>query len=274
MRKTVLAAAAAFAVASGATATQTSAADLDFMPPPPVFQPTWAGFYVGGHLGYGETKFDFRQNVDIFTEADLLVVPPSLNTFRGSVSPDGLVGGIQAGYNWQVNSLVFGIEGDISFTDWGQSTVLFDTDAGDMGGPFEEGFARGTSKGDVDFLASIRGRVGYAFDSVLLYGTGGIAWADAEARAHIVAVEDQIVLAEATGKKSLNDVGFVAGGGLAWMVIPETVSVGVEGLYYWFKEKKTLIDETVDIDGTTIDLFAKAELHDTWVVWARADFHF
>jgi hypothetical protein len=46
-------------------------------------------------------------------------------TFRTSLRPDGILGGVQAGYNWQSDSLVFGIEGDISFTDMRRSRVLF-----------------------------------------------------------------------------------------------------------------------------------------------------
>jgi hypothetical protein len=43
-----------------------------------------------------------------------------------------------------------------------------------------------------------------------------------------------------TSRRSLNDFGFVLGGGASWMVIPQTFSVGVEGLYYFFDKRKTL----------------------------------
>ena len=270
MKKTALAAAAAFAVASGAMTIQASAADLDFMPPPPApFQPVWSGFYVGGHVGYGETQFDFRQDVDVFDATGA----GSFNTFRSSVSPNGLVGGVQGGYNWQIRSLVLGIEGDVSFTDWGQSTSVFDSDFDTVAGLAGNDYAFGTSSGDVDLLASVRGRVGWAMGNVLLYGTGGVAWADAEARAYMEAA-DATTVTEWSGKKSLNDLGLVAGGGFAWVVIPQTFSVGVEGLYYFFKDKKTLIDDTINFNGGQMDVRATAELHDTWVVRARADFHF
>ena len=252
MRQTVLAAAAAFAMASGAMTLQASAADLDFMEPaPPPFVPTWQGFYLGGHVGYGESDFDFRQDLDFF-EDPLVVQSPdsSFNTFRSSVSPDGLIGGVQGGYNWQVNSLVFGIEGDVSFADWGDSTVVFDSDfdaLGDMGLLGVDGEAFGTASSNLDLLASLRGRVGVAFDSLMVYGTGGVAWADADARARIV-VSDPGFPTETvfTGKKSFDDLGFVVGGGASWMVIPQTFSVGVEGLYYFFDEEKTLIDERAE----------------------------
>ncbi|MFW6028513.1 MAG: outer membrane protein [bacterium] len=271
MRKTILAAAAAFAVAAGAN--QAWAADLDFTPEPAPapFVPTWAGFYVGGHVGYGEGTSDYRQDVDVFDAQDNLVL---FDTFRSSVDPNGLIGGVQGGYNWQMNNFVLGIEGDISFADWDASATLFDTDDGDFGGPFGDDGAFGRASTDIDFLASVRGRVGYAMDSLLIYGTAGVAWADAEAKAHMVAIEDGDVLEERSGKSDLDDIGLVAGGGLAWMVIPQTFSVGVEGLHYWFDESETLIEDTVAFNGDEVEVFATAELHNAWVVRARADFHF
>lgn len=283
MRKSILAAAAAFALASTAMVSQASAADLAFVPapPPPVFVPTWAGFYIGGHVGYGEGTSDYRQDVDIFIDdpndvdqdGNLLELF-SEGTFRDSVNPDGLLGGVQGGYNWQINRFVFGIEGDVSFTDWDARSRVFDTDAGDLDVSFDdEDRIFGTSSTDIEFLASVRGRLGYAMDSVLIYGTGGVAWAEGDAQARIT-IDDCDCIKEVTGKGDLSDMGWVAGGGVAWMVIPQTVSVGVEGLYYWFNDSKTLIHETVEFNRGEIDIRATAELHDAWVVRARADFHF
>jgi outer membrane immunogenic protein len=279
MRKTVIAAAAAFAVASGAMIGQASAADLDFMPapPPPVFVPTWAGFYVGGHIGYGEGDFDVRQDLDYFDN-----VNAGLNdsySFFNSLSPDGLVGGVQGGYNWQINQLVLGIEADISFTDWGHSTATFDSNdvlaLGGVGGLGANEYAFGSTSADIDFLASVRGRLGFAMNNFLIYGTGGIAWADADASARVVVYDaTNDIETEWTGKRSFNDIGFVVGAGMGWMVIPQTFSVGVEGLYYFFDQSKTLIDDTIAYDTGELDVRATASLDDAWVIRARADFHF
>jgi outer membrane immunogenic protein len=283
MRKHILVAAATFALASGTVVGQASAADLFFeppAPPPPVFVPTWAGFYVGGHIGYGEGTSDYRQDLEFDFDNDDF---DASNTFRAGVNPDGILGGVQAGYNWQAGSFVFGLEGDISFTDWSASTTVFDAEFDDVNG-LGPGDAYGTASTDIDFLASVRGRVGYAMDSVLIYGTGGIAWAKADARATVAAATRDDLAADPPtetvlrGKGSLNDFGFVAGAGLAWMVIPQTMSVGVEGLYYWFKDSTTLIDSSIDFDQGNIlgdlNVRATAELHDAWVIRARADFHF
>jgi len=274
MKKTLVAAAAAFAMASGAMTTQASAADLEFMPPPPVFQPAWAGFYVGGHVGYGEADADVEIDLDYFDSIEPGLEDDSYS-FSSDLSSDGLIGGVQGGYNWQFNSLVFGIEGDISFTDWSQKSVVFDSedvvDIGFSGLVDEEAF--GNASVEIDFLASVRGRLGMAFDNFLIYGTGGVAWADADARAR-VEIDDELVTTEWTGKESFDDIGFVVGGGMAWMVIPQTFSVGIEGLYYFFDESKTLIDDTIPYDDGELDVRATASLDDAWVIRARGDFHF
>jgi outer membrane immunogenic protein len=72
--------------------------------------------------------------------------------------PSGVQGGVQAGYNWQSGPLVFGIEGDL------QATGADDTFA-----PW---------KFSNPWFGTVRGRVGYAFNNVLFYGTGGLAFGE------------------------------------------------------------------------------------------------
>jgi outer membrane immunogenic protein len=279
MRKSLLTAAAAFAVAGGAMTLQTSAADLDYMPAPvpapPPFVPIWQGFYIGGHVGYGEADFGREADVEYFEFNELSeeFEPGILNTFRSSASADGLIGGVQGGYNWQVNALVFGIEGDISFADWSQSSVAFDRPLDQFGIAAD---VEGIESVEVDFLASVRGRLGMAFGNALLYGTGGLAWADAEARMRVDRVDDGGDVENLwTRSADFDDLGFVVGGGFAWMVIPRTFSVGVEGLYYFFDEEKTLFDDTVvHVNDDEVDVRVTASLDDAWVIRARADFHF
>jgi outer membrane immunogenic protein len=79
----------------------------------------------------------------------------------GSVSfapakPSGVSGGVQAGYNWQSGALVFGLEGDM------QANGASDTFA--------------AWKFSNPWFGTLRGRIGYAFDNVVFYGTGGLAF--------------------------------------------------------------------------------------------------
>jgi outer membrane immunogenic protein len=73
-------------------------------------------------------------------------------------NPSGFVGGLQGGYNWQSGPLVFGIEGDI------QATGASDTFA-----PW---------KFSSPWFGTVRGRVGYALNNVMFYGTGGLAFGE------------------------------------------------------------------------------------------------
>ena len=275
MRKSYLAAAAAFAVAGGAMTLQASAADLEYLPPPPPFVPVWQGFYIGGHVGYGEADFGREADVEYFEFNELTqeFEPGIFNAFSSSAAADGLIGGVQGGYNWQVNALVFGIEGDISFADWSQRSVAFDRPLDQFGIAAD---VEGIESVDVDFLASVRGRLGMAFGNALLYGTGGLAWADAEARMRVDLVDDVGDVENIWNRNAeFDDLGFVVGGGLGWMVIPRTFSVGVEGLYYFFDEEKTLFEDTVvHVNGDEVDVRATASLDDAWVIRGRADFHF
>lgn len=73
-----------------------------------------------------------------------------------SAKPSGVSGGGQAGYNWQSGALVFGLEGDL------QANSASDTFA--------------AWKFSNPWFGTVRGRIGYALDNVLLYGTGGLAF--------------------------------------------------------------------------------------------------
>lgn len=106
------------------------------------------------------------------------------------------IGGGHLGYNWQSpRNVVLGIEGDIDYAD------------------------------DIDYIASIRGRLGYSFGQTLAYATGGAIF-----------IEDE--------------TGWLAGGGLEHK-IKDNWSIGAEGLYNYFD----------DIDGDDFEFWtARARL--------------
>jgi high affinity Mn2+ porin len=136
------------------------AADIPFpnsMPlkSPPIANYDWSGFYVGGHVGYSRgygrnTLFDPNQTT-------------------ASSSFGSLFGGLQFGYNNLLPSrLLVGIEGDISFPNYLDDGIVA---------------SRTTPSSAVteklDFISTVRGRAGYAFDQWLFYATGGLAWSQA-----------------------------------------------------------------------------------------------
>jgi opacity protein-like surface antigen len=117
---------------------------------------SWSGFYLGAHAGYGWGR-------DPFNKSLLEVVSLS------GVDSRGFVGGFQAGGNWQSGAFVGGLEIDLSGTGIKGSTsnTVF----------LPGGTAAATLTDKIDELGSARARLGYlATPSVLLYGTGGLAW--------------------------------------------------------------------------------------------------
>jgi outer membrane immunogenic protein len=134
-----------------------------------------------------------------------------------------VVGGPHAGFNFQISSLVLGIEGDVTFVDF--------EDTASAPGPFSSGEpmeAGDHQIGEVDFLASIRARLGWAFDRALVFATGGAALAEADWVTQQHGNRDEV---------EFNDVGGVAGGGLEWAVT-NALSVRAEGLYYFFDDEE------------------------------------
>src|SRR5262249_7293576 len=135
-----------------------------------------------------------------------------------------ILGGVQAGYNVQINQFVLGVEGDVSFTD------LDDDETNDDGEKVSF---------HTNILASLRARLGLAVDNMMIYATGGGAWSDTEYRARNQDGTD--------GDTDLDDIGFVVGGGVEY-AFSENWSVRAEGLWYDFEDKEDTDNLTSDSD--------------------------
>ncbi len=159
-------------------------------------EPTnWSGLYFGGHAGYLEPETD-TEPFDM----------------------SGFVGGVHLGYNAQSGIVVGGVEVDYTWTDVGDTETI--------AAPFPASF-----RIELDDIASVRGRLGFAHDGWLLYGTAGYAWSELEATASALGV---------TASETADINGFVGGGGVEVWLAP-AVSGRLEGLYY-------------DLDGDDQDL--------------------
>jgi outer membrane immunogenic protein len=139
-------------------------------PPPPAY--SWTGFYVGGSVGGGEGDKSWIQ-----TATGVLVLEgiPVIETSGGpgqslgNASISGVLGGLQAGYNYQAGRWVFGAEGTWTLANInGPLSILNLADKPTIGGV-------GTSS--LEWIATAVGRVGVTFDRLLLYAGGGAAWA-------------------------------------------------------------------------------------------------
>jgi outer membrane immunogenic protein len=184
MRNYLLASAALAALIGGSSA---QAADLGkpvYKAPPPVVPVfSWTGLYIGGFAG------------GAWNTSDWVFPGPGTTTSHRASSA---LGGGQIGYNYQVSSWVFGIQGDgAGFSLNGQSVC-----------PNPHADCRTEQK----WIASATARVGYAWNTALFYAKGGAAWSH----------DDYFVLFPATpGANEVNSgggnrVGWTVGGGLEY----------------------------------------------------------
>lgn len=154
MKKLVIAAAALVLCTAGASAADLAARPYTKAPAPVAAVYNWTGFYIGAQVGYAWGDNSTREFV---------TATGAPTGFVQGFNADGVVGGGHVGYNWQFGQFVFGLEGDI--------------EAADINGGYRLGNLNGTDF-RIDAQASIRGRLGVAFNNSLLYVTGGAAWAD------------------------------------------------------------------------------------------------
>ena len=162
----------------------------------------WTGAYVGITGGYAWGTTDYTS-------------PYS----DGSIDSKGWNVGGQLGYDWQLsNNFVFGVVGDLAWLDVNGSTLVEENSD-----PVNTSYA----KANIDMLATARIRVGYAIDNILVYATGGAAYAQTKVTVTALAGNDDNY---ADWKDSKNILGWAIGGGLEYKV-SKNASFGVEYLH-------------------------------------------
>ncbi len=184
----------AFAAASLMPAATVLAADLD-PPPPPVEQlrPAsydWTGMYVGAWAG-------------------VVCIDGTLTDNGGPTdylnAGCGYKGGVLGGYNYQIDDIVLGVEGD-----WGRS-----------GSIVENIDPTADFSWKLDNIATLRARVGLAFDDTMIFVTGGGAWATGNLDGIISSTPNQI---------TANHFGWTVGGGVEHAVT-DNLRVKMDYLY-------------------------------------------
>ena len=219
-----------------------SAADMAprYKAPPPIVAPVWSwtGFYAGLHAGGGWSDSSITQRNDLF---------PGFDTASfGNGNQAGVVGGGQIGYNWQfAPNWLLGIEGDISGTGIRNNNTRLITVGGAPVGPFGSSHV---ADQNVNWLASIRGRLGWVWDRWLIYGTGGGAFADVDYRTDFTGFGVNTPL---TTSRTLS--GWVAGGGVEYAV-SNNWTVRAEYLYYDLGNE-TVLNPTVAPGSNLVTTF-------------------
>ena len=125
----------------------------------------FGGFYIGANAGWG--YYDHRRN-----DRDAWTSENSDDLQRSSVnySNSGFVGGVQGGYNWQSGCTLFGVELDYAWGKINNDTLETDGDVGVNTDSLRQSRLRG--------LGSLRTRAGVVVDNLLIYVTGGLAFAN------------------------------------------------------------------------------------------------
>jgi outer membrane immunogenic protein len=231
MRKLLFAQAAALAVTLAGSA---FAADLPMKSEVPYVPPrfSWTSCYLGGHLGGGRGSKDMTDPV--FLVQDNLVAPGTTTGITTvTTTPTGAVIGGEIGCDYQfASNLVIGIEGTASGSTMKGSKIISLVDS-----PPDVALVQANN----DFLASVTGRIGYAFDNVLLYGRGGLAVAGDKYNVSGGTVAGSGVPFSFQGAD--NRYGWVAGGGVDW-AFSRHWSMNVEYDYYHFGSGNILMTDS------------------------------
>ena len=240
----------AAALIAGSTISTAFAADLPsrkaavYAPPPPVF--TWTGFYVGLNAG-GTVSNNNNITTTGFAVANPFAAVPGFGPFQNAIvtndtnfigtgSKAGALLGGQAGYNWQFGTpFLLGVETDIQGVVSSGSTRGFASSFPVIGFPPFTDNARGVVSKRLDYLGTVRGRVGYLVTpTFLIYATGGLAYGGVKSSTaiiHNVAPANGVITVGGQGGFSSAKVGYTVGGGVEWMFMPSW-SLKAEYLYY------------------------------------------
>ncbi len=195
----------AAAVAVLALTMTVKAADLPVEPQVEMYEPVavqsssydWTGVYLGAMLGYTWAEYN----------------PEAL----GDIDDKGYVVGGYTGFNFQSGGLVFGIEGDFASLDLDETS--------------------GGTRVETDMMGTVRGRVGYAFDRVLAYGTGGVAFANVTASDGLVSDDNW-------------HSGYTVGAGVE-TAMTDNILARVEYLYTDFGDETYNLTTNTDVDLTS-----------------------
>ncbi len=168
-----------------------------YIPAPPAWN--WSGFYIGINGGYGFGNSNWTD---------------AAGNTSGNFSVNGGLAGGTLGYNYQIGQLVLGIEGDY---DWQNLRGSSNTGNCTPAGAFGANCATSSN-----YIGTVRGRVGYAFDRIMLYATAGGAVTDVKASQ------------AAVPWVSTTEWGWTAGAGIEGAVT-DNLTAKIEYLYAGFQ---------------------------------------
>jgi opacity protein-like surface antigen len=204
--------------------------------PIPSMRPyNWAGTYVGGFIGaiWGDANWAYQS------------IPAFANGANTRTTLAGIAAGGTLGYNMQIDSWVTGLEADISWTNAG----------GGKSSPCPSGFMF-TCQASMDWLSTVTGRLGYAFNRLLVYTKGGLAIGEMTARSvfnpgTLILAPGQIAPSATVFSGTNTAVGWTFGGGFEFAVARDW-SAKAELMYFDLGQKAYQLDAPVNVAGTGV----------------------
>lgn len=196
--KRLIVAAAAFTLLGGTSAFAADAVvynDAAPVAPDAVF--SWTGGYIGVNLGYGggDAKHPFSVKALDTNQGALIDAPGSRTIAKGSLNmtSSGFLGGVQAGWNFQSDRVVYGVEADFQGSDVKGETNFSLNYEGDT--------AKGKIGTKLNWFGTVRARLGYAAtDRFLVYATGGLAYGETKSYVRASVPSEDISFSESAKK--------------------------------------------------------------------------
>ena len=184
----------------------------------------WTGSHIGLSGGYAFDGHDARYtyNGPGVQPEDLAILPSG-----ASLSSNGGIIGGNIGYDAQFDGVVVGLEADLSWTNFGDDTTQLapgESGGGSGGGRPQLVFA---TSYQMDWFSTVRGRIGLPFDCLLIYGTGGLAFANIAMNTSVTVGTEGAL----TGATEETKVGWTLGGGAEYAVT-DRVTIKAEALYF------------------------------------------
>jgi outer membrane immunogenic protein len=188
----------------------------------------WNGFYVG--VNAGGSKSDTHMDMKAASGTGAIIMPPGdvalVNAIGSTKDNDtGFTGGVQGGYNYQVDSWVFGLETDVGFYDLGQSRSKSFQSPLLVSPPITFTIQQRVK---TDWIWTLRPRIGYASDTWMFYGTAGVAVSEIKLTTSYS--DTRATPITASNKESDTKTGWTAGLGGAYALSPN-ISIRGEWLY-------------------------------------------
>jgi outer membrane immunogenic protein len=276
-----------------ASAGSALAADLPYRtaaPAPYVAAPmfTWTGFYVGLNAG---AAFNGNNSGSI-SSFGLIAPNNAIYTGGGGSDDASFTGGATAGYNMQFGSFVAGVEADINYLDrqsGGNGVFPAPVDVNGAAGFTDRTDFAVTRGGNDNWFGTLRGRIGFAFDRALIYGTGGLAFGGKTGGFGVTQrdyIENGLTPGNGTFTSTTrglvgtggsdNNIGWTLGGGLEY-AFTNSISLKAEYLHVNLGDNTRTFTTLASAPGTTMTAGNTITVRDTNkfdVVRAGVNFRF